>query len=49
MEVLKDKDCTIQTPVVLGVKDAPIYGNGVVIKPGEYSCFEYARRRLDGY
>ena len=33
MEVLKDKDCTIQTPVVLGVKDAPIYGKGVVIKP----------------
>lgn len=33
MEVLKDKDCTIQTPVVLGVKDAPICGKGVVIKP----------------
>lgn len=33
MEVLKDKDCTINTPVVLGVQDSPIYGKGVSIKP----------------
>ena len=33
MEVLKDKDCTIDTPVVLGVQDSPIYGKGISIKP----------------
>ena len=33
MEVLKDKDCTINTPVVLGVQDSPIYGKGISIKP----------------
>lgn len=33
MEVLKDKDCTINTSVVLGVQDSPIYGKGISIKP----------------
>ena len=33
MEFLKDKDCTIDTPVTLGIKDEPIYGKGVKIKP----------------
>lgn len=33
MEVLKDKDCTMDTPVVLGVQDSPIYGKGISIKP----------------
>ena len=30
---IKDKDCTKDTPVLLGVKDTPIYGKGVRIKP----------------
>lgn len=33
MEVLKDKDCTMDTPVVLGVQDSPIYRKGISIKP----------------
>lgn len=33
MEVLKDKDCTMDTPVVLGVQDSSIYGKGISIKP----------------
>lgn len=32
-ELIKDKDCTKDTPVVLGVKDKPIYGKGISIKP----------------
>lgn len=31
MEVLKDKDCTIETPVILGNPDIPVYGQGVRI------------------
>lgn len=31
--LIKDKDCTIDTPVVLGVPDVPIYGKGIKIKP----------------
>ena len=33
MEILKDKDCTKDTPVILGIQDYPIYGEGVKIKP----------------
>ena len=33
MDFIKDKDCTIDTPVVLGVPDSPVYGKGVKIKP----------------
>ena len=33
IELLKDKDCTKDTPVVLGVKDKPIYGNGIRLQP----------------
>ena len=33
MEFIKDKDCTMDTPVVLGVQDSPIYGKGISIKP----------------
>ena len=36
MEVLKDKDCTINTPVVLGVQDSPIYGKWCLVHP---ACF----------
>lgn len=32
-EFIKDIDCTVNTPVLLGKKDTPIYGNGVRIKP----------------
>ena len=32
-EYIKDKDCTVNTPVTLGKKDKPIYGKGVRIKP----------------
>lgn len=31
--VLKDSDCTIDTPVVFGHKDVSIYGEGVIIRP----------------
>lgn len=30
---IRDADCTKDTPIVLGVPDIPIYGNGVRIKP----------------
>ncbi len=33
MDFIKDKDCTIDTPVVLGKQSEPIYGKGVCIKP----------------
>lgn len=33
MEFIRDADCTPDTPVVLGVEDTPIYGEGVHIKP----------------
>ena len=32
-DYIKDKDCTINTPVTLGNKDTSIYGKGVSIKP----------------
>lgn len=32
-DYIKDSDCTKDTPVVHGVKDSPIYGRGVRIKP----------------
>jgi len=31
--MIKDVDCTIDTPVTLGVPDVPIYGKGVKISP----------------
>ncbi|WP_027628133.1 phosphoadenosine phosphosulfate reductase family protein [Ruminiclostridium cellobioparum] len=31
--IVKDSECTINTPVTLGVKDSKIYGTGHVIKP----------------
>lgn len=33
MEVLKDKDCTMATPVTLGNPDIPVYGQGIRIFP----------------
>lgn len=30
---IRDRDCTINTPVIRGVKDKPIYGKGIKIKP----------------
>ena len=30
---IKDADCTKDTPIMLGIPDVPIYGNGVRIKP----------------
>ena len=33
IEHIKDKDCTINTPVVLGKPDTPIYGKGIRLKP----------------
>lgn len=33
MEVLKDKDCTIETPVTFGNPDIPVYGQGIRIFP----------------
>lgn len=30
---IRDKYCTIQTPVIRGVKDKPVYGKGIAIKP----------------
>ena len=32
-EAIKDRDCTIDTPVILGKQDDPIYGKGISIKP----------------
>lgn len=32
-EPLKDRDCTIDTPVTLGKQDDPIYGKGIRIRP----------------
>ena len=32
-EPLKDRDCTIDTPVTLGRQDDPIYGKGIRIRP----------------
>ena len=33
-EYIKDKDCTVNTPIVKGFEDAPIYGKGIRLKPG---------------
>lgn len=33
MDFLKDRDCTIDTPIIYGGKDEPIYGKGVRIRP----------------
>lgn len=30
---IKDMDCTVDTPVILGKRDAPVYGTGKRIKP----------------
>ena len=32
MDFIRDADCTKETPVVLGVPDSPVYGNGIRIK-----------------
>lgn len=32
-DFIKDADCTKETPVRLGVPDAPIYGKGIKLKP----------------
>ena len=40
MDFIKDADCTKETPVRLGVPDAPIYGKGIKLKPiltGEFN------------
>mgnify|MGYP003212455628 CR=1 FL=1 len=33
IDFIKDADCTKETPVRLGVPDAPIYGKGIKLKP----------------
>lgn len=33
IDFIKDADCTKETPVKLGVPDAPIYGKGIKLKP----------------
>lgn len=33
MKVLRDIDCTKDTPVIFGMKESPIYGEGVFIRP----------------
>ena len=33
IDFIKDADCTKDTPVRLGVPDAPIYGKGIKLKP----------------
>ena len=33
IDFIKDADCTNETPVKLGVPDAPIYGKGIKLKP----------------
>ena len=33
MNFIKDSECTPDTPVILGKKEKPIYGNGVRLKP----------------
>lgn len=35
MVFIKDSDCTINTPVTLGLQDIPIYGKGIHIQPRE--------------
>ena len=40
IDFIKDADCTKETPVRLGVPDAPIYGKGIKLKPiltGEFT------------
>lgn len=31
---IRDRDCTVSTPVVHGAQDTPVYGTGIRIKPG---------------
>ena len=33
IDFIKDADCTKETPVRLGVPDAPIYGKDIKLKP----------------
>lgn len=33
MAFVKDIDCTVNTPVVLGMEDSPIYGKGIELSP----------------
>ena len=33
MNFIKDSECTLDTPVILGKQEKPIYGNGVRLKP----------------
>lgn len=33
MTFIKDTDCTVNTPVVLGKEDTPIYGKGIALSP----------------
>lgn len=35
MGFIKDSECTINTPVTLGLQDTPIYGKGIRIQPRE--------------
>lgn len=32
-DFIKDADCTVRTPVIRGIKDSPVYGQGKSIKP----------------
>lgn len=33
IDFIKDADCTKETPVRLGVPDAPVYGKDIKLKP----------------
>ena len=33
LEYIKDIDCTKDTPVILGIKDKPVYGTGYKVQP----------------
>ena len=35
MKIIMDRDCTIDTPVMLGKEDKPVYGKGIAIRPRE--------------
>ena len=46
IDVIKDADCTKETPVRLGVPDAPIYGKDIKLKPRTFLILMWKDRRL---
>lgn len=45
IDFIKDADCTKETPVKLGVPDAPIYGKGIKLKPTRMHRFNLMKGR----